>query len=143
MAMKNLKEILLEKLSVDSISEKLSIDSITFDKFPIDGTFEDALEFLENQGFKDIDIDDSDYLDEIFNSEKSKCFTTAIDSRYKSIWFVDTLKEKISKKNPIFYICFNKPIYSVYYIDSEDNGIDIVDNNKKEFMKELNKRFNW
>lgn len=123
--------------SLIDILEKLKVDDIIIEKFPIDGTGNDIITFLKNEGFTYVLCNNS--INEEFNKCGCKCFYYT-SSRF---WFGDTSKEKISKKNPIFYICFNKPIYSVYYIDSEDNGIDIVDNNKKEFMKELNKRFNW
>ena len=131
--MKNLKEILVEKLRVDDI--------VLGEKFPIDGKIEDIIKFLKKQGFED--IDDSAI---IFDSAKSKCYTT-----YKNthIWFTDTSKEKNSKKNPIFHISVAEniatpeKIFEVYYYSSNVDIIDIVDNDKDEFLEELNKRFGW
>ena len=88
-----------------SIYEKLDINKVRLnDKFPIDGTIEDVVEFLEEQGFKDINQRGS--KDVIFNSKKSKCFYRLSGH----LWFGDTSKEEISKKNPIFVIKLIKDI---------------------------------
>ena len=139
--MKTLKSVIKE-----SILEKLSIDSIMPDaEFPADGTLEEIIEFLKEQNFKD--ISKRGPKDILFNSEKSKCFTYL--KEHERIWFADTSKEKISKKNPIFVIKINKDIkkvsgylYSIYYlIDREVTYI--VKNDKKAFIEELNKHFYW
>ena len=127
--LKNLKDVILEKLKVDDI--------IFGVKFPIDGTFEEMIEFLNEQGFIDIS-GTTGLLKDVFNNEHKKC-VLKFEDRFA---FTDTSKEKISKNNPIFFIDYAY-MYSVYYKDSNNNTIDIVENDKKAFMKELNKRFGW
>ena len=125
--MKNLK---------DTIYEKLKVDDISFNKFPIDGTLEDIAEFLEEEGFQQVEYG---YVKTAFNGARAKCFMIFTTT----IRFADTSKKEVSKDNPIFYIDFeDKEDYSVFYCG---NGLitDIVVNNKKEFLKELNKRFGW
>jgi hypothetical protein len=132
--MKNLKDVL----------EKLKIDDIIFDVFPIDGTIDDVIKFIERQGFKD--INERGGIAKRFSSHKNKCFVYIEDARER-LWFADTSKEKISKDNPIFLIKYNPKFssnyeYCVYYRDN-DLILDIVENDKKEFLEELNKRFGW
>ena len=133
--MKNLKDVL----------EKLKVDSIVLDKeFPIDGTLNDMIAFLEGEGFHYID---GEHIKESLNAEKTKCFmldlkTKSSRSDLTTIWFADTSKEEISKKNPVFNIVYDSR-YSVYYINQLGNIIDIVKNDKKKFLQELNKRFMW
>ena len=128
MGMKNLK---------DSILEKLRIDDINLNKeFPIDGTLKDIVEFLEEEGFQQVEYG---YVKTAFNGAKAKCFM--IDAT--TIRFADTSKREVSKDNPVFYIDLgNKKEYSVFYCSG---GLitDIVEDDKKEFLQELNKRFDW
>ena len=130
--MKNLKDAILEKLKVEDI--------ILTEEFPIDKTIEDMAEFLKNTGFKEVTV--SGDISIVFSSAKSRCFIFMPTD--KAIWFADTSKEKISKDNPIFYIGLNhRPFeYSVYSI-SRATVEYVVHNDKKEFLKELNKHFNW
>ena len=123
----------------DAILEKLKVDDIVVDdEFPIDGIFDDMIKFLEEEGFHYID---GSIVKKAFNTAKSKCYM--LDS--VSMWFADTSKGEISKNNPIFYIIHYSEAYEyrVYYIDNSDEVIDIVKDDKKAFLKELNKRFGW
>ena len=124
----------------DSILEKLKIDDIILDeeKFPIDGTLDDMIKFLEDGGFIRIK-EHTYYPSKVFNSEKDKCLYISDE---QSIFFADTSKEKVSEKNPIFYIEYPS-LYNVYYVGSFGDTTDIVRSNKKKFLKELNKRFGW
>ena len=129
--MKNLKDSILEKLKVDDI--------VLIEEFPIDGTIEEIMKFLEGQNFIDISMRHGS-ISRMFNDMKKKC----VAKFGNRLSFADTSKEKISKDNPIFYICLVDPIvYSVYYKNIYDNTIDIVENDKKEFLEELNKCFGW
>ena len=141
--MKNLKDI-LEKLKIDDI--------VLGEKFPIDGPIDAMIEFLEGQGFKQ--ISSSGYINELADSEKSRCFKVYSDkSSIKahtnkfSIWFADTSKEVTSKNNPIFFIdgIFSDELeYTVYYCHlSNHSSIYIIKNDKKKFLEELNKQFGW
>ena len=128
--MKNLKDTILEKLKVDDI--------VLSEEFPIDGTLEDTVKFLEEQGFKD--IIDFGTVNAKFDLAKTKCFHKK-DNR---LWFADTSKNKTSKKNPIFLIKYSSlaTCFIVYYV--EDGLINnLYNNDKKGFMKELNKQFSW
>ena len=136
--MKNLKDILN-----NTILEKLKVDDITFDGFPIDGTLDDIIKFLENNNFEYTHINGA--IDEWFNNYKSKCF-------YKTenlLWFGDTSKEKISKDNPIFIYRILNNTFGVYYCDNDGRICWIVyagskkSEDRKEFLEELNKRFGW
>ena len=122
---------ILEKLKVDDI--------ILYEKFPIDGSIEDMIEFLKENNFKFIKNVDSVRV--LFDSANSKCYTTYKDK----IWFADTSKEKISKKNPVFTHVGSKHIntYTVYFINNIGTVEHIVEDDKKAFMEELNKRFGW
>ena len=132
---------------ITDILEKLRVDDIVFsEKFPIDGTIDDIIEFLKNQGFEDIDERGS--KDKVFNSKESKCFSCL--EELQRIWFADTSKGKISKSNPIFVIRFFEDIkkvssysYSLYYLNNNRDVEFIVRDDKEDFLKELNKRFGW
>ena len=84
--------------TIVDVLEKLKVDDISFEKFPIDGTFDEIVKFLEEERFEDVQINNGASIDKEFNSEKSKCFTTLDFSAFKSIWFADTSKGEISKK---------------------------------------------
>ena len=136
MGMKNLVDVL----------EKLKIDDINLNEFPIDGTIEEMIKFLEEKGFKYVYCGCG--IDEWFSNYKSKCF-------YKTkgnLWFGDTSKEKISKDNPIFIYRILYNTFGVFYCDNSGNLYwlagqrDKIKNskeNKEEFLRELNKRFGW
>ena len=125
--------------TIADVLEKLRVDDISFEESPIDGTVEEMAKFLEGQNFIDISMRHGS-ISGIFNDMKKKC-VAKFGNRFA---FADTSKEKISKDNPIFYICLVDPVvYSVYYKGNYDNAIDIVENDKKAFLEELNKHFNW
>ena len=131
--MKNLKEVL----------EKLKVDDIIIEKFPIDGTLDNIVEFLKERNFKEISNDFDNYLYNAFEDAKKKVYLM-LD---KEMFFADTSKEKISKDNPIFY-CSDKGNLNIFYFNyTHYHYINIVigkDNRtKQEFLKELNKRFGW
>ena len=135
-----LNNIISEKLSVDSISEKLSVDSIVLasKEFPIDRTIDDIIAFLEDAGFKYVLCNKG--IDEEFDKYKCKCFYQS-GNRF---WFGDTSREKISKKNPIFLIrsISNRRFFSVYYT-IYSSIIYNAEDNREDFLRELNKRFGW
>lgn len=131
--MKNLKDIILEKLKIDDIA-------LSNKKFPIDGTLKDIVKFLKDNNFIIIN-DDTKAQSKIFNTVKSKCFTYINDT--KRIWFADTSKKEICKDNPIFFINTKIKYYEVYYLDSPAHTEKIIDNDKEAFIEELNKVFGW
>lgn len=126
------------------IYEKLKVDDITFDKFPINGTLNDIIEFLKDNDFKYVHCGGG--IDEWFNNYKSKCF-------YKTeehLWFGDTSKEKISKDNPIFMYRILYNSFGVYYCNKNgimrwlvgENTVN-TEKQREKFLEELNKRFGW
>ena len=137
MEMKNLKDVL----------EKLKVDDIVLDTvFPINGTLNDIIEFLKDNGFKYVRCGGG--IDEWFNGYKSKCFYKTEEN----LWFGDTSKEKISEDNPIFIYRILQNSFGVFYCDNSGNLYwlsgqkDKIKNskeNKREFLEELNKRFGW
>ena len=133
MTMKNLKDSILEKLSIDNINLN--------GEFPVDGTIEEMAEFLEEEGFQQ--LDSSIVTIPAANDAEAKCFM--IDKTETELWFADTSKEKISKKNPIFSIeiYFKSTVFSTYAFNSRGFYERIIDNDKKAFIKELNKHFGW
>lgn len=125
--MKNLKDM-LEKLKVDDI--KINAE------FPIDGDRWDIVDFLKGKGFKK--VSEFGYFD---GHAIAKCFM--VDTM--SIYFADTSKREISNENPLFYIGKSGTgnfIYDVYGKE-HDTFATIVENDKKKFLEELNKRFGW
>ena len=121
--------------TIIDVLEKLKVDDIVINKkFAIHTTFNDIVKFLEEEGFQRID---GSSVSKAFNTAKSKCFML----EGNDIWFADTSKEKISKKNPVFYMNCGF-IYSIYSME-HDILEYIVINNKKEFLEELNKHFGW
>ena len=125
--MKNLKDV-LEKLKVDDI--------VLEEKFPIDGTFDEMIDFLAEQGFKEVPNSTGNTISKILNKERNKCFI----AYNNTIWFADTSKKEVSEVNPIFLIeksssTSSFSVYTPYKV--------IVEKNKKAFMEELNKQFGW
>ena len=129
--MKELREVILEKLKVDDI--------VLTEKFPINGTVDDMIKFLKEQDFIHITNPPNGLLSDTFNNKGGKYMIVYIHTFY----FADTSKGKISKDNPIFHISMPLGIFSVYYKGSNGSTIDIVENDKEAFLKELNKRFGW
>ena len=129
--MKTLKNILVEKLS---------IDSITFDKFPTSEDLEDIIEFLKKEGFKEYQISDIGLIP-TFNKNKGKIFFLSDNSSNKRIWFADTSKEKISEHNPVFLLIK----YSGMKIEWKCFGEDYMTlfSNKTKVIDLINKCFGW
>jgi len=127
--MKNLKDSILEKLKVDDI--------ILTKEFPIDGTLEDIAKFLEGQEF--VRIKSGSIPSIIFNENNKRVFI----NRPRDLWFADTSEKDICEDNPVFYIHLNKHNKSNSNFSVYAPSFNIVNNNKKEFLEELNKRFGW
>ena len=104
-------------------------------KFPINGTIKDMIEFLENNGFEKIERyfkSISSHFDEI----KVRGFL--LNYTKDKLWFADTSKDPISADNPVFgyNVCDNHELESWYY------STDIT-TTTSETQKLLNKRFGW
>ena len=127
--MKSLKDTIYEKLKVDDI--------VLEEKFPMDGNFDEIIDFLTEQGFKEVPNSTGNTISKILNKESNKCF---INYNNDTIWFADTTKKEVSDDNPIFLIekwskVSSFSVFTPYKV--------IVEKNKKAFIKELNKRFGW
>ena len=145
--MKTLKDIISEKLSIDSISEKLSIDSISLNvdlsKFPVDGTGDEISKYLDKLDFKEIKMPDSwhEIQDEFKNV---KCSTYMhYEDRYGGFTFV-ILVDSNSHSRDLFIIINTrvKRNYIIFY-DIENkkfhNINDAVKVSKEEWLEEINK----
>ena len=103
--MKNLKDILVEKLKVDDI---------TFDKFTRELTAKDMsvrefVKYLKNCGFEEKKYQNNkSVLDDVkdFNTYKGRYYSYSIRSWAETpeIVFADTSKDIISKNNPLYYL---------------------------------------
>jgi hypothetical protein len=134
MAMKNLNNYIVERII---IAERIRIDNVKQVKFPIDDTIYEILEFLKEQGFKEVPNSTRNTMSKMLNMERNKCFI----AYNNTIWFADTSKKEVSEDNPIFLIekSSNTSSFSVYI----PKKVIVNDDNKKEFLKELNKCFGW
>lgn len=121
------------------IVERIRIDNVKQVKFPIDDTIYEILEFLKEQGFKEVPNSTRNTMSRMLNMERNKCFI----AYNNTIWFADTSKKEVSEDNPIFLIekssNTNTSSFSVYI----PKKVIVNDDNKKEFLKELNKCFGW
>ncbi len=124
------------------ISEKLDINKINLDSFPIDGTLDDIIKFLENQGYFGFSwlSETPSGWSKAFNYYKRKSFF----SKPEDIWgiaylkFADTTNKNIGKENSIYEIRFdddNKIFGTMYNRQS-------IPISKEEFLERLNKQFN-
>lgn len=133
--MKNLKDSILEKLKVDEI--------IPDTEFPIDGPFDDIVDFLKGYGFKEVEYDfDKHFLySEIIRDFDKKHKRVFIANREDGeIIFADTSREEISSKNSMYSIV---PMIDEYTSRSLRNSDTTFMNRytKKEFEKEMKKYF--
>ena len=129
--MKNLKEIILEKLRVDDI--------IITEKFPTSENLKDIIEFLKEEGFKEYKIDKTGVIGTL-NKNENKIFLLS-DYGYDRIWFADTSKEEISIKNPIFIVVKDSNNYEYKTASRYEDGVKEL--NREEFAKLVNKHFSW
>ena len=131
--MKTLKDTILEKLKVDDII-------LNKERFPIDGTIDDMIEFLDDTGFKE--VPSYGIWNQTFKNYKKcngKCF--AVDkSSPVSIEIID--RSNFKSKNKLFYIELNandKYDYKYNIFDDITTAMswDIREVSKEEFLKEL------
>lgn len=126
--MKNLQEVY----------EKLSIDNIILDKkFPIDGTVEDMIKFLEDKGFKEVPNQPS--WNKTFTNYRNynvKCFAVQ-KTRPVIIEIINRSNPKL--KNKLFHLWPNADNkYNIFNNITTAEGIqDARKVSKEEFLKEL------
>ena len=129
------------------ITERIRVDNIKRPEFPINGTLDDVVKFLKEQGFKE--IKDLPYFTLYtnyvvpFNKYKDKCFAIEVDGTNTGIiYFADTSKDKISKSN-ILYIIRLYPATHEMIVRKiwGDGGNMYVFLDKGEFKKEMESYF--
>lgn len=144
--MKELKDAILEKLSVDNISEKLSIDNIVIsdiEELPKNLDFNKLLNILQECGFKEVIFKESPSFYAIktaFNNAHTKvysCFGMNSD-RPPRIRFADTSKEPICGKNHILLYC---PKSSIQYFSEYDYYYQL-ELSKSNWYKKANQLIN-
>ena len=140
--MKDLKEILLEKLSVDSIT----INTNLF-KFPVDGTIEEMSKYLDDLNFDKVEMPDnwravqkkfknvkySTYTDWKSDSGRASTLIISVDSKiHKKDLFIIITTNIIDRDYLIFYDIENKKFHNIN---------DAVKVSKEEWLEEINKSF--
>lgn len=131
--MRNLKDVL----------EKLKVDDISFNEFPLDGTLDDMVKFLEDNNFIIIEEDAATPLFTVrqyMNLKHKRICYIYMSTSYSLLRFADTSKKEISAKNPIFILSKNNNGYKYKLASNYDN---IKELNKEEFAKLINKHFNF
>lgn len=135
--MKNLVDILLEKLDINKVRLK--------DGFPFDENDLEIIKFLKEHGFKDLKNSRA-WLTE-FEDAHDRCFKWDDNTEVSRICFADTSKKRISKENPIFYI-------EISFINDRNGrwnylkatGQTVYDHkvcDKDEWLIEVNKHFDF
>lgn len=133
--MKELSNYIYEKLDIN----KVSLD----DRFPINGTLDDIIEFLEEQGYFGFSwlSETPGGWSKAFNYYKRKSFFSKPEDRwgYAYLKFADTTNKNIGKENPMYEIRFegNNKIFGTMY------GRRSIPVSKEEFLQRLNKQFKW
>jgi len=95
------------------INEKLDLDKMNLnDKFPLHGNTKEVIEFLKDNGFKELDDNKIKDFGEYFHemnkmSAKVYAFTPDDGDSIDSIKFADTTKTEIGNNNPLFHIIYN------------------------------------
>ena len=131
--MKTIDNYILERLNPRHLGKT--------SEFPIDGTLEEMIIFMYNNGFTDIGKPSQSpgARVEKFNFFKGRVFEYKKDDILR---FADTSRNTISKNNPIYVIAnsisFGKRYYKEY--ETVDGDKELT---KEEFLKEINKRFKF
>lgn len=135
--MKNLKDIILEKLKIDDIV-------LSKEEFPANGTINDMIEFLEDAGFKKVSTSPNWANSfEKYKKYKSKCYAVSRGT----VTYIEIMDRSNSMfKNKLFYIKldstykYNKDKYNIFDdITIAERGSDSKHIPKEEFLKELSK----
>ena len=128
--MRTLKDIILEKLKVDDI--------IIDKEFPIDGTADDMIKFLEENGFKKVPSQGS-WSATFLNYKKYnvKCFAAATSGPVIIIEIINRSNPKF--KNKLFYLKPNSDSkYNIFDdITTARGGWNANQVSKEDFLKEL------
>lgn len=97
--------------SILDVYEKLDNDNTNLKEFPITGPFEEVKQFLTASGFREMTTRRTLFsfleITKLFNGtlmtgKGDRVFYTRDDDDFHAIYFGDTTKGSISKKNPIY-----------------------------------------
>lgn len=120
------------------IVERIRIDNIKHPVFPVDGTIEDIIQFLKDNGFEDLKNIPTPITGS-FNRLKIRGFHVAEFDFYLRIFFADTSKNQILRDNPVFIYDTNEKDTN-HRFQTMDTKRIITDTVEKT-MELLNKRF--
>ena len=135
--MKTITNYITERIRVDNINERIRIDNIKSVKFPIDGTIDEIIKFLEGHGFKEIDDIKGRTATDFFNSKHDRCYWLR-DKKW--IYFGDT-NNTITKDNPIFVVFLYGDGSKNFKNEYGNDRFEIL--TKDEFLQKLNKVFDF
>lgn len=124
--MKSLRGIILEKLKVDDIV-------LSGGNFPIDGDFDEMIEWLQDNGFVEDSNISLNFKQRIqaYNLLHNKIFSVYSLSTGKQIRIVNTIRDTISKRNPIISISFHENF--IEYMISWPSGFHVMDKEECEY----------
>lgn len=132
----------------DSILEKLKVDDISIEDFPIDGTADDIVEFLEENGFKRIDGKKFIYWRQIVKIAKTTTNKAFILDTYNTTYKSEcTLSLKIINSNTSNndkILLYNRLLngskrFRICKLRRDIDDTDDFNADEKEFLNELNK----
>ena len=121
------------------INEKLDINNVRIaKKFPIKGSIKDVIEFLQDNGFTEMEHFRHPSRTKIdFDDRRAK---TYLRSGEDSLYFADTSKKRISKENPIVF--FGGRTRNFAYSDGETYHY-FADNEVDKALELVNSIFRW
>jgi hypothetical protein len=106
------------------ILERLNPKHLGYSGFPIDGTIEEMIKYLENYGFERIPAADNAIY--TMNNQKGRKVIWVLGGMIR---FADVTKRKISEKNPAF----------AYNIANDYCALEYSDSSSKKSYKQLTK----
>jgi hypothetical protein len=128
------------------INERLNPRHLGTEKFPIDGTLDDMIKFLENNGFEELEDSYAEYSNScvLLNDMKGKYFSRQIfRGEIVGLEFADTSEEEISINNPLYYI--DRPTNPHKHSFNKFTGGNSIDSltylTSSEFEKEMKEYF--
>ena len=110
-------------------------------KFPVKGTFDEVIKFLEDRGFHELEnnkyhIRNSHDTVQVFDEEHSALFYTRGDFELQFVRFANTSKSNISRSNPMYEIWWaaGRPYkYQISYADTDEQEIKTPE----EFLRKM------
>jgi hypothetical protein len=134
--MKTLNNYITERLNPKHLGH-------TAGKFPIEGTIDDMIKYLQGLGFgefPDFPGTLGDYAD-FFDKENTKGYIVYKELNGKGLFFTNTTKSNISRINPGYYIYFIGNIPDKYKKVAGSQGRMVYTIPYKEFEKEIENYF--